>query len=113
VLALRNEGRAVASAPFFAFKSEGPLKPAFYGLDGNRREGMRRQLFTGDELPYRFSEDTSFVIHPGVTIEITKLTLPVSPPQIRGLHEVRLEYAICAENMPLERSSYILHLDVR
>ena len=69
LLGLRNDGRGSARAPYIAFDCPAPFKRNEYGLDGNRNEGMRRLPFSGQDLPFRYGEDTSFVIHPGIVRE--------------------------------------------
>jgi Schlafen, AlbA_2 len=104
VLGLRNDGRSGARAPFLAFDAPLPFGRDEYGLDGNRNEGMHRLPFAGQGLPFRYGENTNFVIHPGIVLEVASISLGFTP---RGFpsENIRINFAICAEDVPLEEGS--------
>lgn len=110
VLGLRNLGRSSARAAYLAFNAPPPFRRDEYGLDGNRNEGMRRLPFTGQELPFRYGEDTNFVIHPGIVHEVASISLGFTP-QVLPDKDVHINYAICAEDVPLEYGTIIVPID--
>lgn len=65
---------------------------------------MRRLPFTGNELPFRYGEDTAFVIHPGITHEVASLWLGFTPQRLPD-QDVTIEFMVCAEDLALERGS--------
>ncbi len=104
VLGLRNSGRGTARAPFLAFGLKtGGMARAAYGLDGNGREGMKPLPHTGEDLPYRYGDDSSSVIHPGVTREVTKVARPMFNTTTPVPASVVIEYEVCAEDVLLTR----------
>lgn len=107
VLGLRNDGRSSARAPYLAFDVPFPFKRDEFGLDGNRNEGMRRLLSGGQDLPFRYGEDTNFVIHPGIVHEVASISLGFSPRGVPS-SDVHINYAICAEDVPLEVGTVVV-----
>lgn len=107
VLGLRNDGRSSARAAYLAFDAPLPFRRDEYGLDGNRNEGMRRLPFTGQDLPFRYGEDASFVIHPGIVHEVASISLGFSPRGVPS-SDVHINYAICAEDVPLEVGTVVV-----
>lgn len=107
ILGLRNDGRGSARAPYLAFSTKPPFKRDEFGLDGNRNEGMRRLPFIGSELPFRYGEGASVVIHPGITHEVAVVSLGLFPKP-GPTHDAELEYVFCAEDLPLERGKIIV-----
>ena len=110
VLGLRNDGRGSARAPYLAFNCPAPFKRNELGLDGNRNEGMRRLKFPGQDLPFRYGEDTSFVIHPGIVHEVASVWLGFDPKSLPD-QDVTIDYAVCAEDLSLERGSVSVRID--
>jgi hypothetical protein len=108
VLSLRNEGRASARAPFIVFSCSGPMKRSIYGVDGGGNEGMPR-IPTGYTLDNRYGSSDAVVIHPGVTLDVTRIDLPM---QYNGPMptEVTIDYGICCESMPMEQGSITVDL---
>lgn len=105
ILGIENKGKGSAHAPFLAFSISPPWKLNRYGLDGNYHEGMKRLEFTGTDLPYRYGEDSSFVIHPGIIHEVASIWLGF-PTDIRELpvEDFVIEYALAAEDYQLDRN---------
>lgn len=110
VLGLRNDGRSIARAPYLAFNAPPPFRREEYGLDGNRNEGMRRLPFTGQDLPFRYGEDTNFVIHPGIVHEVASISLGFNPKTLPD-QDIRIDYAICAADFPLELGTIVVPID--
>jgi len=110
VLGIRNDGRSSASAPYLAFDAPMPFRRDEYGLDGNRNEGMRRLPFTGQDLPFRYGEDSSFVIHPGIVHEVAAISLGFTPRNL-PTSDVHINYAICAEDVALEVGTVVVPID--
>jgi hypothetical protein len=106
-LGLRNDGRATARAPFFAFKNEGPLHRSRYGLDGNGTEGMTwlRTAYAG--LEWAYAGDMGMAVHPGMAHEVASLTLGI-PAQAPPTTDVVVSYAIACEDHPLERGELVI-----
>ncbi len=100
ILCLRNDGRGSARAPYLAFDAPSPFRRDEFGLDGNRNEGMRRLPFTGQNLPFRYGENTSFVIHPGMVHEVASISLGFNPQALPN-QDVYINYTICAEDIPM------------
>ncbi len=109
ILSIRNDGRASAKAPYLAFNVNLPYKFDRYGIDGNMYHGMKMLRHTGPDLPYRFGEDTAFVIHPGITHDVTSIHLGLNaenPPD----RDLEILYILAAEDILLESGRLVVPL---
>lgn len=109
VLSIRNDGKGSAKAPYLAFDTNSPYLLNPYGIDGNRNHGMKLLKHSGRELPFRFGEDNTFVIHPGITHDVTSIC--TSP---RGEKEpdrdLEISYILAAEDMRMDENILVLPL---
>lgn len=103
-IGLRNEGRATARAPFFAFESTGTLQRSLYGLDGNGNEGLTWLRAANAGLRWAYGGGMDFALHPGMAHEIAALTLGI-PARPAPEEDVTITYAVACEDQPLERGS--------
>ena len=71
LIRIRNVGRASARAPFLAIIPPAPYNLCVYGLDGNRNNGLAKIVSAHSET--LFGEGSAFTIHPGVTLDVTRL----------------------------------------
>lgn len=109
ILSISNNGRATAKAPYLAFDVNSPYLFNQYGIDGNMNHGMKRLKYTGADLPYRFGEDSSFVIHPGISHDVTSIHLglvPENPPD----RNLEIQYILAAEDIRLESGCLVVPL---
>ena len=109
-LGIRNEGRATARAPFFAFQNEGPLQRSQYGLDGNGNEGLAWLRAANSGLQWAYGGGMDFALHPAMVHEVACLNLGIqarNPPT----EDVLIHYAIACEDQPLERATLIIPVD--
>lgn len=109
-IGLRNDGRATARAPFFAFDSSGPLRRSRYGLDGNGNEGLTWLRAANSGLPWAYGGGMDFAIHPAMSHEVTSLTLGI-PPRPAPAEDLVIRYVIACEDQPLEQGTLIVPLD--
>lgn len=111
VIGISNYGKGVAKAPYLAFKVNNGFTPSFYGIDGNRNEGMRKVQFSGSEFPHRYGEHSGFVIHPGTSIEVCLLSLGLTPSSGRAPKEdIEIEFEITAEGISMQRGVMVIPL---
>jgi hypothetical protein len=109
ILSLRNDGRATAKAPYLAFDVNRPYIFNQYGIDGNMNHGMKRLKHTGADLQYRFGEDSTFVIHPGISLDVTSIHLGLvaeNPPD----RDLEISYLLAAEDIRLESGRLVVPL---
>lgn len=106
-LGLRNDGRATARAPFFAFETEGSLLRSPYGLDGNGNEGLTSLRAANSGLRWAYGGGMDFALHPAMAHEIACLSLgiPRRPPPTEDLV---IRYALACEDQPLERAELVI-----
>ena len=106
-LGLRNEGRATARAPFFAFENEGTLQRSRYGLDGNGNEGLTWLRAANAGLQWAYGGGMDMALHPGMAHEVASLTLGI-PARPAPQENIVVRYAIACEDQPLERGELII-----
>lgn len=106
-LGIRNEGRATARAPFFAFESTGTLQRSRYGLDGNGNEGLTWLRAANAGLQWAYGGGMDMALHPGMAHEVASLTLGI-PARPAPNEDVVVSYAIACEDQPLERGKLII-----
>lgn len=110
ILTIKNEGRGTAKGPYLAFDVNRPYLFNQYGIDGNMNHGMKRLKFTGSYLPYRFGEDSTFVIHPGISHDITSIHLGLVVEKDPD-RDLEIQYILAAEDMPFEEGKLVLPLN--
>ena len=106
-LGLRNEGRATARVPFFAFENTGTLQRSRYGLDGNGNEGLNWLRTANAGLEWAYGGGMDMALHPGMAHEVASLTLGI-PARPMPKEDIILRYAIACEDQPLERGELII-----
>ena len=106
-LGLRNDGRATARAPFFAFQNEGPLQRSRYGLDGNGNEGLTWLRAANAGLQWAYGGGMDMALHPGMAHEVASLNLGI-PARPVPTADVVVSYAIACEDQPMERGEIII-----
>jgi hypothetical protein len=108
-LGIRNDGRATARAPFFAFDSDGPLQRSHYGLDGNCNEGLTRLRAVSSGLQWAYGGGMDFALHPAMEHEVACLALGI-PSRPEPTRDVVVRYALACEDQPIERGTLIIPL---
>ncbi len=109
IIGIHNDGRGVAKAPYLAFSVDHPFHVAPYGLDGNRNEGLPTLRFASGELQSCYGAGSNFVIHPGTTLEVTKLRTAGNPtPANAPTQDISIEYAITAEDIQMLRNTKVI-----
>jgi len=109
ILGIKNTGRGTANAPFFAFTCSGDLSKSFYGLDGNKNEGLPVLPTSHDGLQWSFSEGMDVALHPGMERQVTLLTRERSQslqPEI----DQTIDFALACQDQPLERGTLVIPL---
>jgi len=109
VLSIRNNGRGSAKAPYLAFDINSPYMFNTYGIDGNMNHGMTRLKHTGKELPFRFGEDNTFVIHPGISHEVTSVYMGHTPKNDPD-RDLEISFILAAEDMKMEEGVLVVPL---
>lgn len=106
-LGLRNEGRATARAPFFAFQNEGTLQRSRYGLDGNGNEGLTWLRASNAGLQWAYGGGMDMALHPGMAHEVASLTLGI-PARPIPTEDIIVHYAVACEDQPLQRGTLVI-----
>lgn len=110
LIALRNDGRGTAKAPYVSFVIPDPFSLAQYGVDGNGNTGLPRLHHGGRNVRHpRFGANYDVVIHPNTTLDITKIEFrgrEENRPQ--GLYEI--EYEVAAEDVQLIKSAVAVNV---
>jgi hypothetical protein len=75
MIKLFNNGRGTAKAPFLEVETPFKCKWSEYGYDGNGNTGLKRILHGPSAPVVRFGSDATTVIHPGISLTISKLLL--------------------------------------
>ena len=108
-IGLRNDGRATARAPFFAFQNEGTLQRDPFGLDGNFHEGLTWLRATNAGLRWSYGGGVDMALHPGMTLEVARLNLGI-PARAFPTEDIAIHYATACEDQPLERGTVVVPL---
>ena len=108
-LGLRNDGRATARAPFFAFETKGTLRRSQFGLDGNGNEGLSWLPAASSGLQWAYGGGMDFALHPAMAHEVACLSLG-TPARAAPIEDVVVHYAVACEDQPLERSTIVIPL---
>jgi Putative DNA-binding domain len=109
-IGLRNVGRATARAPFFAFECNGPMTRSRWGLDGNGTEGLTWLRAANSGLQWTYGGGMDFALHPGMAHEVACLNLGI-PKAHEPTEDLRLKYAVAAEDHPLGRGELTVSLE--
>jgi hypothetical protein len=83
LLRIENQGRGTAKAPFFSVKLPENCRLNEGGVDGNNNVGLppiKRHIGSSREL--HFGANSNIVIHPGMILDVTQVSLPVSKPSL-------------------------------
>ena len=104
---IENEGRATARAPFIAFSCEGPLKRDFYGLDGNRGEGLTYMPFANSGYMWAYSGGMDVAIHPTMRHPVAALSFGVRP-RPAPTTDIEVNYAIACEDQSIEHGVLVI-----
>jgi len=99
-LSLTNTGRGSAKFAYVGLRVAAPYSIDFYGLDGNRNEGMPR-LYGPSAHERRYAADAGLVLHPNTSLGITAIRLKVKRGQ-SSLPDLRIEYETAAEDLALQ-----------
>lgn len=110
VIGIKNTGRGPAKAPYLAFEVSRPFQRSRYGLDGNTYEGMKRFHPTVDGFPNRYGEGSGFVIHPGLTHEVTVVSVPHTSIEVSPVENVVIKYIVAAEDMRFHQDTVVVQL---
>lgn len=103
VVGLQNMGRGSALSPYLAFKVGELYKVSEYGIDGNRNTGLSRLPSPPENREVLFGASESQVIHPGMTLEITRFSGQFGPLQSPGeLPAMVIEYTVAAQGVLAE-----------
>jgi hypothetical protein len=102
-LRIENQGRGSARAPYLGIHPEDPFTISEWGLDGGGHTGLPQLVRSRALTMTGFGGSGDIFIHPGsvhpVTALVAKFQANSLPPSLK------LEYEICAENLPLQRNS--------
>lgn len=100
IVGITNSGRGSARSPYLSVLVHPPYQIDEYGIDGNKRFGLRQLIMSGGSHEIGYGANSEAVIHPGMTYDITAVKLNVnvrmSPANIRDLV---IEYKIAAEGI--------------
>lgn len=99
LLGIENTGRGSAKSPFLAVKVYSPYRINKYGIDGNGHFGLAPIARSHGSDFNKYGSNSNVVIHPGVTLDVTAISLKVpfnaNPSDIEPLN---LDFHIAAEN---------------
>jgi hypothetical protein len=110
ILGIENKGRGTAKSPFLSVRVHPPYQISEYGIDGNRRFGLRElasSRIRPDEKKYGSSADV--VIHSGIVHDVTavKLRIDVAQPP-SDVSDMVIDYEIAAEGTRLVEDRVVI-----
>lgn len=101
LLSIENTGRGTAKAPFLAVTLPEDIHISKYGIDGNGSHGLPiLKRHRGNSNEYHFGSNQEVVVHPGYTIQVTKVNVPY-PKTITGINHFDIQYSLAAEGVPI------------
>lgn len=101
-------GSAPASAPYLEFEIPEPYAIAQYGMDGWGTDGLPRIPQSGRDVAVpKFRGDTNTVIHPGVTLDVTRIKCKPPTPLPSS---ISVKFKIAAANCELREGVATLEL---
>jgi hypothetical protein len=107
VISLENEGRGSARGPYLEVRAQLPYTVDYFGIDGNRNEGLARIPIAGDPTLVTYAGSLDVAIHPGVTLDVA--AIPVSLNFLRGnarpVIDLHVSVAAACDGVPLSRQS--------
>jgi hypothetical protein len=109
-LSIRNDGKGSAKAPYLAFDVNNPFIFNQYGLNGNGFHGMKRLMHAGAGLNITFGEDNTFVIHPGISHDVTSIWLGLGAENAPD-RDLEISYMLTAEDMQVVESVLVVPLE--
>jgi len=103
MIRLLNSGRGTAKAPYLEIKT--PLKCiwAEHGYDGNGNLGLDKIIYDTSSPVVKFGSDANTVIHPSISIPISRLIFGYDENNIREeIRDIEIPYTTTAEDMRLQ-----------
>ena len=109
MIRLMNSGRGTAKAPYLEIKTPFKCSWAEYGYDGNGRTGLDQIIYHTSASIVKFGSDANTVIHPSISIPISRLIYGYDENNIREeIHDIEVHYKAIAEGISLQnRIAYI------
>jgi hypothetical protein len=108
VVAIKNEGKGVAKAPYLSFSIPENYRLSPYGVDGNYGEGILGEPSTGsDSTRLRYGAKAGIVIHANVSHDVAALRF-CGNPEDRPTADVSIEYELVAENVEPIQGSFTI-----
>jgi hypothetical protein len=108
VIVIRNDGRGTAKFPFLTVSVRSPYRIHPYELDGNGRSRLPR-INRDRPGKAQYAGGVDNVIHPGVTLEITKTDDIMSPiPLTIEPEQLIIDYEISAEDINMEKGTLVI-----
>jgi hypothetical protein len=104
VLALKNDGRASARAPYVALSFEPPFQVSPYG-----QNPLHPLHGAGSRYKLTFGQGADFTIHPSTEIQFVTLHTGMSRPVVPS-EPLVIDYALACEDQPLQESSLTVSL---
>ena len=107
VLSIENTGRGTARAPYLTVHVKKPHSVDYYGIDGNKTEGLSRLSLRGAaNVQYGGMADT--VIHPRTQREICAISGEVDESESQAASDISLEYELASEDFPLAQDTLVV-----
>ena len=105
LITLVNDGRGSARAPFLEVFLPDSTQEDHYGVDGNGNRGLKPIYHQQNNRSLRFGANSEFVLHPGVSLDVTKLekTYRIPDPEIE---DIQIIYKIVAEGIALREETF-------
>ena len=98
-ISLLNSGRGTAKAPYLEVKTPQKCCWAEYGYDGNGSTGLDRLVYFPKAPLVKFGSDSTKVIHPGISIPISKLMYDFNQDNFReDIKNIQIEYKTASED---------------
>ena len=103
MIKLFNNGRGTAKAPFLEIEKPINSKWSEYGYDGNGSTGLNGILYYPTAPIVSFGSDGTTVIHPGISLTISKLLLHYDSQNIRDeIKDITIKYKVASEDLKLQ-----------
>lgn len=102
ILGIQNDGRGLAHHTYLTLAVEAPYQVSDYGLDGNRRESMARLASIGGVI--RYGAFPGGVVHPGVTEDVTRITIDIfqdNKGNLGRVSDLNVRYELAAQGVGL------------
>ena len=99
-LGIRNTGRGVAKAPYWALLVQPPYRLSQHGIDGNGRFGLQPLPESEDSIWRRFGGGEGRYVYPGTQLDVAAISIEIPQNQQR-IDTLRIEYELAADGVPL------------